>query len=525
MKTIPWVLGAVVLILQTGAGTRAADPDAQKLAARIDALIDARLAEQKVQPAPPADDPEFIRRVYLDLAGRIPPAFDVRDFLADPSQDKRTRLVERLLEGAGYVNHFSNVWRALLLPQTNNADVQALVPGFEAWLHVRIRDNVPFDRLVREILTGPTNARRPRMGNRSARLVEPTPAAFYQANELKPENLASSTSRLFLGVKIECAQCHDHPTDHWKRTEFWGYAAFFAGIRPELKDAMYPGLQELSDAREIRIPGGDRVVSARFLGGQEPRWSPDTRSRATLAAWLTAAENPYFARATANRVWAHLFGIGIVQPVDDFCDQNPPSHPEVLDELARQLTAHKFDVKFLIRALTATRAYQRTSAAAGSNAADPRLFSRMAVKGLSPEQLFDSLAQATGYRSDGTAMASLPGSPRAEFLARFANQDKPTQTQTSILQALALMNGSFVADATSVERSRTLAAVADAPFLDASAKVETLYLATLCRKPRPEEAAHLVPYITSGGPRKSEAAALADLFWALLNSAEFMLNH
>jgi hypothetical protein len=534
MKNHRWSLGAILLGFLMCASTAAAGGSAQdslqdagKLAARIDALIDARLAEKKVQPAPPTDDAEFLRRVYLDLAGRIPPAFEVREFLADPSPDKRARVVERLLESAGYVNHFSNVWRALLLPQTNNPQVQPLVPGFEAWLRQRIRNNVPFDRLVREIVTGPTSPRRAMRG-RSPRLGEPTPAAFYKANERKPENLASNTSRLFLGIKLECAQCHNHPTDHWTRTQFWEYAAFFAGIRPESPGTASAVVQEVSDVHEIKIPGGDRVVAARYLDGHEPRWTAETWSRSALAAWLTAAENPYFARATANRVWAHLFGIGIVEPVDDFCDQNPPSHPEVLEELARQLTAHHFDVKFLIRALTATQAYQRTSAAGRTgtgDAADPRLFARMAVKSLSPEQLFDSLAQATGYRADGTATASLPGSPRAEFLARFANPDKPTEAHTSILQALALMNGNFVADATSVERSRTLAAVADAPFLDPAAKVEALYLATLSRKARPEEAARLVQYVTNGGPRQSEAAALADIFWALLNSAEFMLNH
>jgi hypothetical protein len=244
-----------------------------------------------------------------------------------------------------------------------------------------------------------------------------------------------------------------------------------------------------------------------------------------LADWLTNSKNPYFARTAANRLWAHFFGIGIVEPVDEPGGDNPPSHPQLLDELARQLVEHKFDLRFLIRAIALSHTYQLTSTVTDPSQNDPRLFARMALKGLSAEQLFDSLAQATGYRErtvTGRQFGRLGRTPRAEFLARFASQDKRTEMQTSIPQALLLMNGSFIADATSVDRSELLAATLEAPFLkDPSERIEALYLATLARKPRAEELVPLVKHVAEEDSRK----ALADIFWSLLNSSEFVLNH
>src|SRR5262249_34857488 len=210
------VLGVLGILAGPG---RAADspapavkplPDALRLAVRIDQLIAAGYAAKGAQPAQVADDAEFLRRVYLDLAGRIPRAFEGRDFLEDASTHKRLRVWGSLLESPAYVNHFTNIWRSLLLPQSSNAQVAIDLPGFEGWLRRKLRDNTPYDALVRELLTASASAPSLRR-NRMMALADPTPAAFYQANELKPENLAGSTSRLFLGIKLECAQCHDHP--------------------------------------------------------------------------------------------------------------------------------------------------------------------------------------------------------------------------------------------------------------------------------------------------------------------------
>jgi hypothetical protein len=517
-------------------GKQILDPPA--LAARIDHFIESQWTEKGVTPAPLADDAEFLRRVYLDLTGRIPRVSEARDFLADKSADRRTRLVETLLENPRYVLHLGNTWRALLLPANNNPQFQFLQPSFKAWLDKQVQDNAPYDAMVRELLTVPMN--NPVMGRPQVfvQSVQTTlsPVAFYQANELKAENLASSTSRLFLGVRLECAQCHDHPFAKWTRKQFWEMAAFFSAMQPPQPRGLDAGRQpqpvRQPNRREIRIPGTDKVVEARFLDGKVPSWQDNIDSRVMLAEWLTSAENPYFAQTGANRVWGHFFGIGIVDPVDDEpAEDNPSSHPELLAELSRQFVAHQFDLKYLIRAITASKTYQRASAQSHESQKDPRTFARMAVKGMTPEQLFDSLAQATGYQefapqgNPRLVAFGGPNNPRAEFINRFASQEKKTETQTSILQALALMNGKFVADATSLERSQTLAAVADAPFLTHAQRIETLYLATLTRLPRAEEAARLAAYVQAGGPRNDPRAALADVFWALLNSSEFILNH
>jgi hypothetical protein len=485
--------------------------DAQINAATLDRLIAAPLAAEGVVPAGRADDAEFLRRVYLDLTGRIPSVAQVRRFLADPAADKRARLIDQLLDQATYVQHFTNIWRAVLLPDnvavSGNANLR---PAFETWLRKQLADNAPYDQMVRDI-------------------IRPAgPRAFYQAQENKAENLAAATSRLFLGIKLECAQCHSHPFARWSREQFWSLAAFFS----DLPQPRQPGKATLApprDGRQIKIPGTDKVVRARFLDGTEPAWTDGMSSRVTLAAWVTGPDNPYFARAAVNRLWSYFFGTGLVEPVDDLGEQNPASHPELLDQLARQFAAHRFDLKFLIRAITNSDTYQRTSRVTNPAQEDPRRFARMALRGLTPEQLYDSLAQATGYREPTGSDQGRRGGlqRRSEFLTKFADPGgKSTEFRLSILQALSLMNGKLVANATDLEDSEFLVAVLDAPFMNmAGRRVETLYLATLSRPPRPDEAERLVKYVDECATERSSRKALADLLWALLNSGEFILNH
>jgi hypothetical protein len=506
------------------------------LAARIDRHIDASHVARKATAAPMADDAEFIRRVYLDIGGRIPRVSEVRAFLADKRPDKRRRLVESLLAGPHYVRHFTHVWRSQLLPQNNNQQVQFFAQQIETWARTRLRENAPYDQMVRDLLQAPVAFNNfGRRGGAPAAMpanYDFNAVAFYQANEMKADNLAAATSRLFLGVKIECAQCHDHPFAKWTRKQFWEYTAFFAGIQPQrVQNGRFTPASDDPKVREIDIPNTKRKAQARFLDGTQPRFSDDKTARATLAEWMTRPENPFFARAMANRMWEHFFGIGFVDPVDDFRDENPASHPELLDEMARAFVANKFDIKFLIRAITASKAYQRTSARTDKSQDDLRLFARMPLKGLTPEQIFDSLATATGYRDNQPFVnrGFVPfgaNNPRGEILTKFANPvDRRTEHQTSILQALALMNGRFIADATSLERSETLAAVIDSPFMDNRQRLDTLFMAALARPMRAREASRLTAYVTNGGPTKDSKKALADVFWVLLNSSEFILNH
>jgi hypothetical protein len=528
--------------LVAGASARAGGPallDEKALAGRIDHHVNAGLAAAKVEPAARAEDAEFVRRAYLDLAGRIPAVAEVRAFLDDRAPDKRERVVGRLLEGPRYVTHFTHVWRALLLPEANtNFQVRFQVPGFEAWLRKQVLKNAGYDALVRDILTMPLDqagGRRGFPGNNNG----DTPVAFYAAKEVKPENLAAATARLFLGFRLECAQCHNHPFASWKKEQFWGFAAFFAGMqRQGNAEFSFPSGEKI-DRHELTIPGTERVVQATFPDGKEPQWKAKQGGRQALAEWVTASDNPYFARAAVNRLWAYFFGTGLVDPVDEMVGaEHVASHPELLDELARQFAAHQFDVKYLVRAITASQAYQRSSARTHPSQDDPRRFARMPLRGLSPEQLFDSIAEATGYRDANNNPQNFfnDRSARSQFLTLFANQaEKSTEVTTSILQALALMNGQVTAAATDLEKSITLAAVTDAPFMDTAERVETLFLATLSRRPTSRELTRLVSYIDGGGAagpagsavssQKRYEKALADVFWALLNSGEFMLNH
>jgi hypothetical protein len=352
--------------------------------------------------------------------------------------------------------------------------------------------------------------------------VDPSPAAYYLAKQGKPENLAAGVSLVFLGVRLECAQCHDHPFARWKRDQFWQFAAFFAGV-PDL-DGQTPRVQtpEMARAaavkRELTIPGTKKVVKAGLLDGSKPDWRPRTGTRDVLADWVTAPVNPYFARAIVNRVWARFFGVGLVEPIDELDADPAPEFGGVLDELAGEFRAHGYDLKYLIRVITATRAYHLSSAGASGPAESAApTFAVMPVRGLSAGQLFDSLVQATGAENPGA---------RAGFLERFASPDsRPTEAQTTILQALTLMNGSYVDRATSPETGPVLGAVASAPYLDTAGRIETLYLAALTRRPRPDELSVLVKYVDGREGPEARAKALADVFWAILNGPEFPLNH
>ena len=502
-----------------------ADDEVSALAARIDQRI-AAAWDKNVIPAPVADDAEFFRRVHLDLAGRIPSITEIRDFLDDDRPDKRRLWVDRILQADpddlsyrdAYVNHFANVWRAWLLGHANQ---QALFqqPGLELWLRQRLRANLGYDQLVGGLLTQePGNINR-RFDSRDA-----TASAFYLANELRPENLAGSTARLFLGVTLECAQCHDHPFAKWSRKQFWEYAAFFTDVSPSARQNQ-PGAQ--SPRGEIKITGTDKVVKAHFLDGKEPTWKDDG-TRRTLVEWMTASDNPFFARAAVNRIWAYFFGTSLAHQLDGAEEENTADHAALLNELARAFVAHKYDVKFLMRVIIASQTYQRTSAVGHPSQQDTRLLARMPLRGLSPEQLFDSLAVATELQSTAPADEGVrffgPPSPRAQFVAKFPTQEPKTDYQTSILQALYLMNSDLVARQASAPKNRTLVTLAEQRTSTAR-KLESLYLVVLSRKPRPEESERFVKHVEAGGPAGEPKQALADVFWVLLNSPEFLLNH
>lgn len=521
---------------------RTSDADVRALTEQIDRHISKGWAEVRAEPAPLADDAEFLRRVYLDLAGRIPTVEEARTFLDDAGPNRRARLVERLLSGPRYVTHLTNVYRALLIPEAgNNFQVRLQQAPFETWLRQQVAKDAGYDKLVRDLLTAPVGGVGGLGGAAALFGSDPGPITFYLAKEFKPENLAAGTARVFLGVSVECAQCHNHPFAEWKRDQFWSFAAFFSGIKSQrAMDFLLPGPEDAS-RREISVPGTGRVVQAKFLDGKEPQWKGRTGTRVTLADWVTSPDNPYFARATVNRMWAYFYGTGLVEPIDEMVGSSSvSSHPELLDLLAKEFAAHKFDVKYLIRAITASKAYQLSSAATHASQGERTLFARMPLRGLTAEQLFDSVAMATGYRDSGggddliTGIVGGQRSARSEFLTKFTVAERPTDIQTSVLQALTLMNGKVIADATSLEKSETLTAVVDAPFANTPDRIEALYLATLSRKPDSSELQRALAFVqeaTRGAKSKDDKArqvayrnAIGDVFWALLNSPEFVVN-
>jgi hypothetical protein len=491
--------------------------DPRTLAARIDSVLSARWAENQVQPAATADDGEFLRRVSLDVVGRIPTAAEARDFLDDPRAEKRLALVERALESPAYIKRAAELWREVLLPEADTDDAaRAVAPGLEAWLKKRVAEEAGYDRIVREILTAKLDLARSDE-DASAVRGDVSPVGYFVAKGRQPENLAAGTARVFLGIRLECAQCHNHPFAKWKREEFWQLAAFFADVAPPAAFERTMSARETAPRRELAIPGTKTVVQAKFLDGEAPAWRPRVDSREYLAQWITRPENPYFARAVVNRVWSRFFGVGLVEPVDDIEAEGDAALAGLLSELATEFREHNYNLKYLIRVLTATRAYQLSSEAPAADKTPPSMFASMPVRGLTPGQLFDSLARATGGRG---------AEHRARFLELFANRDeRPIDAQTTILQALAMMNGAYVDGATRPETGDILGAVSDAPFLDTQGRIEALFLASLTRRPTPEEATKLIAYVDCEADEEARTQALADVFWAILNGPEFRLNH
>lgn len=504
------------LLLGAGSAARAAEPpNAAALAERINKHLAAEWSVSGVKPEAAADDAMFVRRVYLDLVGRIPTVAEARTFLSDTSADKHEKLIDKLLGSGGHSRHAATFWRRIWIPQADTPRFARLADGFEEWLAAKASENTPYDALARELLVAPTRPGRMRGARQPA--AGPAAQAFVTVSESKPENLAANAARAFLGVNLDCAQCHNHPFAKWTRAQFWETAAFFATPTTATEDK--------PSRLEIEIPGINKTVAAKFLTGAEK--VPEDRGAATgaalLAKWMTAKDNPYFARNAVNRLWADLYGTGLVEPLDDLGGQNSPSHPEMLDEVAQAFVDSGYNLKYLTKALVMTKAYRLSSGPLSES--DARLFARMPVRGLTGEQLYDSLRVAAGLpveRDDLDPTNALR--ERKRFTAEF-HVERAATAQRSILQSLTLMNGKTTAVLTDAAKTPALVATANSSFLDTRGKVEALVLAALGRKPTAKELETFAAYVESGGAHKDSAKALADVFWALLNSSEFNTNH
>jgi hypothetical protein len=517
----------------------------QALAKRIDQHLAKTWKDAKVIPAPKADDYVFFRRLNLDLNGRIPDLSDIGDFIDNDAADKRWEWVDRYLAGPDHGKHFAHVWRNIIIGNQTNVQLQFLTPQFEAYLREKIDKNVALDKMVLQLLTSQQDGNAAQLGFNGGRMVNAGPQLFFQANENKAENLASATSRVFLGVKIECAQCHAHPFAKWKQDQFWEFAAFYSappqiirkGIQP-----VQPPMPNFSAGREIRIPGTDKVVKAKFLNGKEPNWeNASGGSRKVLADWVTDKDNPFFARAMADHIWSYLMGVSILEPIMEPSDDIPMTHPGLLDDMAKALIDNGFDAKFLIRAIVHSDAYQRASG--GKKLADKEdyhLFTRMPMRALTPEQIFDSIVYATTNPTSEARKQLLTTSmnqqqffngmqannPRQQFLLKFPTQDRRYEPQTSILQALFLMNGKFIAERTKVVNNEDLQTLAQQDIVGGhKGRLHSMYRLVLSRPPQPIEFDRLIPYLERGGATGRLEDAVSDVYWALLNSSEFLHNH
>lgn len=493
--------------------------NSSELTGAIDRYLNDAWENASVAPAEPADDAAFMRRLYLDLVGRIPSVAEARAFLDDVRPEKRRLLIESLASSGGHARHFATTWRRIWVPQADTIEFDNLAEDFETWAAVRLRDNVPYDRMVHELLTTP--ARPPGRSKQTAQSEhQVSPRGFLAASQFKPENLAANATRAFLGLNLDCAQCHNHPFSRWTQDQFWQTAAFF--VAP----AKAP--EETAPSLFIAIPNTPRSVRPAFLDNRAPVW-PDSldseTGRRLFADWVTSRENPYFARNAVNRMWAQFFGRGLVEPLDDISEDNPSAHPKLLAEITAAFIASGHDLRYLARAFAQTRAYQLSPSSPEDGEKEQReLFACMPVRGLTGEQLYDSLRVASGKpleRQD--LLGKQTGNVRTAFAARMLIS-RPVEAERSIVQALAQMNGALILELTTEKSSPTLAVAAESPFFNSQEKVEFLFLAALNRRPSDKESSRLVNYIEESGER-TVSQSLADIFWSLLNCSEFNTNH
>jgi hypothetical protein len=491
-----------------------------ELAERIDEHLNAKLTAEKVPASPRCDDAEFLRRVSIDILGVIPPPEKVLAFLANTDPNKRTKLIDELLASPRYGDHQADVWTRLIIPKDSNN--RFLKPAqLRDWLAKSFNENKPWNQLVTDLLTA------------SGSTEENGAAVFYMANN-SVDKMTDLTSRLFMGVQLQCAQCHNHMfVPEWKQDDYWGMSAFFLKVRTSNPKAAKGGGEVSVDETPVmrpnrrNLPEAAKILPPKFFLGDKPNVADREPLRPVLAKWLTAAANPYFAPAMVNRTWAHFFGRGIVNPIDDFQEKNKPSHPELLQDLSQQFIGSGYNLKQLIKAICLSDAYQRTSRPVDGNKDDVTLFSHMSIKNLTPSQLYDCLEQVLGSddtnevrrgRKQQQAQRGGPRNPREAFIAFFQTDDgtDPLEYQAGIPQALRLMNSQARNSAAVVNRIAK-------PGDKAEVVIERLYLMTLSRKPTPEETSKL---LAIANKNKSEIKKVyEDILWALLNSSEFAMNH
>lgn len=506
----------------------------------IDRLAAARWRSLNLVPSDLCDDTTFLRRVYLDLLGQLPEPDEVRAFLNDNSEDKRTRLVEQLLNRPEFAEFWAMKWADLLRVEEKTLDRKG-AQLFHRWLCQAIEDGMPLNEMARQIVAA-----------QGSTYTVP-PANFYRAIR-NPMDRAEAVAQVFLGVRLQCARCHNHPFDKWTQDDYHAFTAFFARIQYRILENNRRDRFDLHEFDGEQIVWQDRVSQwthprtgqialPRLPDTTAVLTDPDTDRLRLLADWIADPQNPYFAQAQVNRVWYHLFGRGLVEPIDDFRASNPASQPELLDWLARDFTIHGFNLRHLLRTIMTSRTYQLSSRPNITNKQDDRYFSRAVERPLQAEQLTDTLAQVIGVSPsfpnypDVRRARQLPaplatrrrdGGPGMleVFLKVFG---KPSRLLTcecertsgpTMLQALHMISGTMI-NSWIAEPNNRLGKLLAANKSDTEI-LEELYLAALSRYPTPQERQQLLAWLAS---RPNRRQAWEDLLWSLINAKEFLLRY
>jgi hypothetical protein len=484
----------------------------------IDGLVYNKLRKLHVIPSEPCSDSDFLRRAFLDIIGTIPTADEARAFLMDERSERRTRLVDELLRRPEFADFWALKWSDVL-----RVDRQALghkrAYSYYRWIRESLAANMPYDEFCRVLVAaeGP--------------LVEAPPASFYKV-VTKPGEMAGTLSQVFLGVRIECAQCHHHPFDRWGQSDYFGMQAFFTQVSFKPTAA---GESLVAGAGAATVhPRTGQPVFAHALATAAPDAEPAGDRRKLLADWMTSPDNPWFARNLVNRTWAHFLGRGLVEPVDDVRITNPPTNPELLDGLARNFIESKFDFQQLIRTIAASRVYQASTTPNATNERDDQNYSRAQLKSLEAEVLFDAVCQSTGVPEK---FPGLPAGSRAiqlwdsqtphYFLKLFG---RPTRTtacecerakEPSVAQVLHALNSPELHEKLSHAGGRV--ARLAARLGDDGALADELYLSFYSRFPSEKERQTLIAYLKSHAADRRQATE--DIAWSMLNTVEFVFNH
>jgi hypothetical protein len=490
----------------------------------IDDLVWGKLKSLRITPSDPVDDAKFLRRAHLDIIGRLPTSDEARAFLVDSSSNKREKLIDSLLERPEYADHWANKWADLLRPNPYRAGIKATF-NFDNWIREQFRQNRPYDEFVRDLLTAQGSTWR-------------NGATVLFRDRREPDEITTMVSRLFLGVRLECAKCHHHPFEKWGQDDFYSIAAYFArvgrkgtGLSPPISGGEEMVLVAKKGAVQHPLTG--ETLSPRPLFGEAPAVSEESDPRESLAAWIASDENEFFARVQVNRIWADLMGRGIVDPVDDLRTTNPPTNEPLLAALAAEFRAQKYDLKKLIRTITTSHVYALSSVPNERNTADTRNYSRHYRQRLRAEVLAGAIDDITGVASGFEAM---PPRSRANqiwtnrvdslFLDTFGrpdpNQDPPCErtSDSTVTQTLHLMNSPAIhAKVTSDEGfAANLAAGEKTPDEIA----EQLYLTVYSRFPGEEERAIARELFQQEGTTRRQATE--DMLWALVNTPEFVFK-